>query len=200
MVGNLKESATVLGQVKEEGEMLKDIEGLFHPFEGQSRSDPGDLSLPTLAPVLKMLIRELWATNSFPRLFIGLSLAAVPEDALHYLQRFRNTLTEKRRQEGKGMGTGFAEIAFYPNYPLPTPAAIKTMSNNLIVSTALRAGFFVGKMVIFSPLGIILDRDAKIVYDHDHLSGALEGILLRISAPNPEHPSRAFLFIEDLSD
>jgi hypothetical protein len=33
---------------------------------------------------------------------------------------------------------------------------------------------------MFSPLSIILDRDAKIVYDHPCMEEALEGILCRI--------------------
>jgi len=137
LVSSLKESATILRQIKEEGEMLEDIKGLFHPFEGQSPSELRDLSLPALAPILRPLVRDIWAANALPRLFIGLTLAAVPQEALYYLQGLRNTLTEKRRQERKGLGAGFAQIAFYPDYPLPAPAAIKTMPHNLIGSAAL---------------------------------------------------------------
>jgi hypothetical protein len=201
LVGSLKESATVLWQTKEEGEMLEDTQGLFHSFEGQSSSEFGDLFLPALAPVLKMLIRELWVTNSFPRFLIGLPLTAVPEEALHYVQRLRNTLAEKRGQEGKGLGAGFAEIAFYPNYPLPTPSAIKTMPNDLIFisSLALWTDLFSGKVVIFSSLSIILDRDSKIVYDHSCWMEPLKAFLIGLSDYNPEPSSRAFLLIRDLS-
>jgi hypothetical protein len=126
LVASFKESATVLRQTKEEGEIVEDIKGLFHPLEDQCPSDPGGLFLPTFPPVLKMLIREPWATGRLPRLFIALPLAAVPEESLHHFQGLTNTLAEKRGQEGKGMGTSFAKIALYPDYPLPTPAAIKT--------------------------------------------------------------------------
>jgi hypothetical protein len=114
LVGSFKESATTLGQAKEEGEMLEDIQGLFHPFEGQSPSDLGNPFLPAFRPILSPLIRELRATDSFPRFFIGLALAAVPEKSLYYFQGLRNTRAEKRRQEGKSTRAGFAEIAFYP--------------------------------------------------------------------------------------
>ncbi len=200
LVGSLKESATVLRQTKEAAEMLEDIQGLFHPFENQSPSELGDLFLPALTPVLSSLIRELGTANSFTTLFISLPLAALPEEALYYLQRLRNTLAEKRGQESKRTAAGFAEIAFYPNYPLQTPSAIKTMTNDLVLSPALRAELFSGKVIIFSSLCIILDRDAKIVYDHPCLYGALGGILCRIGASNPDHPSRAFLFIGNHSD
>ena len=200
MVGSLKESATVLGQAKEEGEILEDIEGLFHAFKRQSPSDLGDLFLPALTPVLKTLIRELGTADSLTTLFIGLPLTSVPEETFYYLQRLRDTLGEKRGQDSKGLGAGFAERTFYPNYYWPTPAAIKAMPNNLISSTAVRAELYPGKVVIFSLRRIILDRDAKIVYDHACVDGALEGILCGISGPNPEHPSRAFLFIGNALD
>jgi hypothetical protein len=200
LVGSLKELATVLGQPKKEAEMLEDIQGLFHPFEGQCSFNLRGLFLPALTPVLGSLMRELRAAYVFTTFLIGFPLSAVPEEAFYYLQRLRNTLAEKRRQEGKGTRAGFAEIAFYPNYQLPTPSAIKAMPNDLIGSAALRAKLFVGEMVIFSHLSIILDRDTKIVYDHPCLEEALEGILCRISAYNPEHPSRAFLLIRNVSD
>lgn len=198
MVSSLKELATVLGQAKKEGEMREDIQGLFHPFEGQSRSDLRDLFLPALTPVLKTLIRDFRATDDLTTRFIGFPLTAVPEEAFYYLQRLRNTLAEKRRQEGKSTGAGFAERTFYPNYHWATPSAIKAMPNDLIPSSAVRAELYLRKVVIFSPLSVILDRDTKIVYDHPWLQGALEGILSRINASNPDNPSRAFLLIEDL--
>ena len=200
MVGSLKESATVLWQAEEEGEMLEDIKGLFHPFECQSPSYPRYLFLPPLTPVLKPLIRELWAADGLTTLFIVLPLTSVPEEAFYYFQRLRNTLTEKRGQEAEALGAGFAEVTFYRNYNLPTPSPIKAVPRNLIYSPAVRAELFLGKVVIFSPLSIILDRDTEIVYDHFCVEGALEGILYRISASNPEYPLRAFLFIADLSD
>jgi hypothetical protein len=153
-----------------------------------------------LRPVLKPLIRDLWATDDLTTRFIGFPLSAVPEEAFYYLQRLRNTLAEKRRQEGKSTGAGFAEIAFYPYHPSPAPAAIKTMPNNFIAFAAVRTELYAGKVVIFSPLRIILDRGAKIVYDHPCLEEALEGILGRINANNPDNPSRAFLLMGVLSD
>lgn len=200
LVGSLKESATVLWQAEEEGEMLEDIQGLFHPFECQSPSYPRYLFLPPLTPILSPLIRKLRLADGFTTLFIGLPLTAVPEEALHHLQRLRNTLAEKSGQDSKGTRASFAERAFYQNYHWPTPAAIKAMPNYLISSVAVRTELYPGKVIIFSLFSIILDRDAKIVYDHPCLDRALEGILWRISASNPDHPSRAFLFIADLSD
>lgn len=200
MVGSLKESATILRQTKEEGEMLEDTQGLFHPFECQSPSYPGDLFLPPLTPVLKTLIRELWATDSFPRFLIGLPLTSVPEEALYYFQRLSNTLTEKSGQDSKGTRASFAEITLYPNYYWPTPSPIKAVPNNLIPFTTVGTKLYAGKIIIFPLFSIILDRDAKIVYDHPWFDVALEGILWRISASNPDHPSRAFLFIGTDSD
>lgn len=200
MVSSRKELATVLGQAKEEGEMLENIQGLFHPFEGQSRSDLRDLFLPALTPVLKTLIRDFRATDDLTTRFIGFPLIAAPEEAFYYLQRLRNTLAEKRRQEGKSTGAGFAERTFYPNYHWATPSAIKAMPNDLIPSSAVRAEFYLRKAVIFSPLSVILDRDIKIVYHHPWFDGALEGIPGRLIAPNPEQSSRAFLFRGDFSE
>lgn len=200
LVGSLKESATVLWQAEEEGEMLEDIQGLFHPFECQSPSYPRYLFLPPLTPILSPLIRKLRLADGFTTLFIGLPLTAVPEEALHHFQRLSNTLAEKSGQDSKGTRASFAERAFYQNYHWPTPAAVKTMSNNLISSAAVRTELYPGKVVIFSLFSIILDRDTEIVYDHACVEGALEGILYRISAFNPEYPSRAFLLIGDLSE
>ena len=204
LVSSRKELATILGQTKEEGEMLEYVQSLFHPFEGQSPSDPGDLFLPAFTPILSPLIRDIWAANGFITPFIGFPLATVPEKALHHLHRFTNTLAEKSGQESKGTGThgvpGFAKRTFYPNYQLPTPSAIKAMPNDLIPSSAVRAEIYLGKVVIFSLRRIILDRDTKIVYDHPWLQGALEDILCRISTSNPEQSSRALLFIGDLSE
>ncbi|OGW17215.1 MAG: hypothetical protein A3G93_04575 [Nitrospinae bacterium RIFCSPLOWO2_12_FULL_45_22] len=63
------------------------------------------------------------------------------------------------------------------NYHWPPPSAIKAMPNDLTPSSAVRAEFYPGKVVIFSPLSIILDRDTKNVYDHSWVDGALEDIL-----------------------
>jgi hypothetical protein len=180
--------------------MLEDIQGLFHPFEGQSPPDLGDLFLPALAPILSPLIRDIWAANGFITPFIGFPLATVPEEALHHLHRFTNTLAEKRRQKGKSTRAGFAEIAFYPNCHFPTPSFIKAMASNFISSSAVRTALYYGEVVTFSPFSIILDRDAKIVYDHPCMEEALEGILSRINITNPDNPSRAFLLIGDLSE
>jgi len=51
------------------------------------------------------------------------------------------------------------------------------MPNDLALSSAVRAELYPGKVVIFSPLSIILDRDTKNVYDHSWVDGALEDIL-----------------------
>jgi hypothetical protein len=53
----------------------------------------------------------------------------------------------------------------------------------LLALRHLGPGLFAGGMVILSSLRIILDRDAKIVYDHPCLEEALEGILWRIRGP-----------------
>ena len=74
------------------------------------------------------------------------------------------------------------------------------MPNDLALSSAVRAELYPGKVVIFSPLSIILDRDTKNVYDHSWVDGALEDILYRISPSNPEQSSRAFLLIRERSD
>jgi hypothetical protein len=199
LVGSFKESTTILRQAKKEGEMLENSQGPFHPFEHQSPSYPRYLFLPPLTPVLKTLIRDLWASDSFAAFLIGLPLASVPEEAFHYFQRLRDSLAEKRRQESKGSGAGFAQIAFYPNCHLPTPSFIKAMASNFVSSSAIRTALYYGEVVIFSPFSIILDRDAKIVYDHPCMEEALEGILSRINITNPDYPSGAFLFIRDLS-
>lgn len=200
LVGSLKESATVLRQTKEAGQMREDIEGVFHSFEDQNPSELGDLSLPAFTPILKTLIRELWALDSFTTFFIGLPLAAVPEECFHHFQGLTDTLAEERRQESEGTIADLAEIAFYPNYPLGAPSAIKAMTNNLTPFAAVRTELYLRKMVIFSPLSIILDREAETVYDHPCLDRALEGIFCGISAYNPECFSRAFLFRGDVSD
>jgi len=69
-----------------------------------------------------------------------------------------------------------------------------------IPSRALGEKFRPRDVVMFSLLGIIIEINARLVYDYPCLDEALEGILLRISIPNPQHPSRAFLFIDVLSE
>lgn len=166
LVNRLKELATILGQAKEEGQMLEYRQGLFKLLHNQSPSDPSYLFLPTLRPVLRSLVRNIRTIQGFPTGSIALPLAAVKEKTLYHFQRLRNPLAEKRRQQSKRTGAGFAHIAFDPNHPLPTPALIKAVSNHLIPSVAVWTKLYFGKGVIFSLLCIILDRNSKVVYKY----------------------------------
>jgi hypothetical protein len=102
-VSRFKELAALLWQVKETGQMLKNIQSLLHLFERQKSSDLSNLFLPPFSPVLKTLIGKVHPSNSFPGLSITLSLVDVPQNTLNYFHSLAHTVAEERRQEAKGL-------------------------------------------------------------------------------------------------
>ena len=191
MINSLKKFPAILRPMEKNGQMLKYSQGLLHLFERQTSSQGGNFSLPAFTPILKTLIREIWTAYSFFRFSIAFALAAMPENTFCCFQRLSNSHTEKRRQQTEGLEAILTKITFYPNRPLTTPSAIKSIPNNLASFMAFRAPLYLRKVVTFSLISIILDRKAEVIYHITCCEEALENTLLRISLSNLKCFSRA---------
>jgi hypothetical protein len=102
-VSGFKEPAAILGQAKEIGQMLKNIQSLLHLVKRQKGSDLADLFLPPFSPVLKTLIGKLRTADSLPGFSITLPPVDLPENHLDYFHSFSYALAEEGRQEAKGL-------------------------------------------------------------------------------------------------